>query len=955
LPPAATLERSAARVRTLDGRWDFRLVERPEDASRALAAKRGWREVDVPGLWTMQGFSHPHYTNVVMPFDDPPPTVPERNETGIYRRRFTLPRGWRSRPVVLQFGAAEGALYVLVNGEPVGIAKDARTPATFDIGSLVRHDQPNELVAVVVRWSDASFVEDQDQWWHAGLSRSIQLISPSVRDVEVRADATGALVVVAGWDGDLRLLDARGRAVAKGPLRDGTFEGGARSPRLWSAEDPALYRLEVSAGGETVATHVGFRTVEIRDRQLLVNGAPVLIAGVNRHEHDDVRGRVIGRESMEADVRLMKQFNVNAVRTSHYPNDPRWLDLCDRHGLYVVDEANLEAHAYYDDLCNDPRYRNQWVERVANMVERDKNHPSVILWSLGNESGYGPNHDAAAGWVRSRDPSRPLHYEGAVARDWSGGRAATDVVCPMYADVDAVSAWAAEDRDDPRPLILCEYSHAMGNSNGGLSDYFAAFRRHRALQGGFIWEWVDHGIRQVDASGRAYWAYGGDFGDVPNDANFCADGIVWPDRTPHPALHELKFLAQPLHVVARGGGRFRIHNRHHFVSLSRYRGEWELTADGDMVKRGRLPALRVAPGGSLDVALDLPAGHGERFVTFRFFLREATGWAAAGHEVARQQLRLPGPRPAQRALGRAVRPGAGGVLDAGRVRAVVDLDAGVLRSLALDGRELIVDGPRLQLWRAPTDNDGLPQVPSRRSGVLPRWLELGLDRLEPTLVAARSDGRVVELTHRADGLVTHRQRFRMDESGRLLVENDVELAPGVDDVPRIGVVVSLVPGLEQLAWYGRGPWEAYSDRLASTVVGRFESSVAEQYVPYILPQEHGHHPDTRRLTLTDDAGFGLQVLGRPTIGFGASHFTAADLTAARHTNELTPRPEILLSLDHAQRGLGTASCGPDTAERYRLLADRYSFGYVLEPIARTPAPREGTATIDRPSRPVRSR
>jgi beta-galactosidase len=942
LPPTATLTRSPSRVRRLDGRWEFRLAARPEDAPGALTAARGgWDEVDVPGLWTMQGYGRPHYTNVVMPFPDAPPTVPELNETGIYRRSFTIPRGWRSRPVVLQFGGTEGVLYVLVNGAPVGIAKDSRTPAEFDISSLARHDGPNELVAVVVRWSDASFVEDQDQWWHAGLARSIRLVSPSIRDVEVRAELDGRLTVLA-HSGDVRVLDPRGKVVTTGAIEGGSFAAQLRSAQQWSAERPALYTLELATEGETVSTSFGFRQIEIHDRQLLVNGRPVLIAGVNRHEHDDTRGRVLTKESMEQDARLMKQFNINAVRTSHYPDDPYWLDQCDRLGLYVVDEANIESHAYYDQLCGDPRYRNQWVERVANMVERDKNHPSVIFWSLGNESGYGPNHDAAAGWVRARDASRPLHYEGAIARDWSGGHAATDVVCPMYADVDSIETWAAEATDDPRPLILCEYSHAMGNSNGGLADYFAAFERHGALQGGFIWEWVDHGIRQVDDRGRTYWAYGGDFADVPNDANFCADGIVWPDRVPHPALHELKFLAQPIHVEALGRGRFRIHSRRDFEPLNDLAGEWELTVDGETAKRGRLPRLRVAAGGWLDVSLDLPSGQGERFVTFRFVLREATEWAAAGHEVARQQVQLPG-RAAPRSRGRAVRPAVDGVLVAGPVRAVVDLDAGVLSGLAADRRDLVVDGPRLQLWRAPTDNDGLPQVPSRQSGELPRWLELGLDQLEPVLTSARVDGRAIELVHRTDGLVTHRQRYRLLDSGELVVENEVELAPGVQDVPRIGVTLTLVPGLEQLAWYGRGPWEAYSDRLASTVVGRFESTVTEQYVPYILPQEHGHHPDTRWLTLSDGAGFGLRVLGRPRIGFGVSHFTAADLTAARHTNELTPRPEVVLSLDHAQRGLGTASCGPDAAERYRLLEPRYSFAYTLSP-ARTAAPADGTAT-----------
>jgi beta-galactosidase len=876
LPPTATLRRPRSRVQPLDGRWQFRLAPRPEDAPRALKRARGWDEVDVPSLWTTQGYGIPIYTNVVMPFPNPPPAVPEQNETGIYRRTFTVPRGWKSRPVVLQFDGCEGALYVLVNGEAVGIAKDARTPASFDVSELVRHDAENDLVAVVIRWSDASFVEDQDQWWHAGLPRSIRLVSPSVRDVEWHGERNGDFRVVA--DGEVRLLDESGRTVASGA------EGTVRSARPWSAEEPTLYTLEVSDGGETVSCDVGFRTVEVRDRQLLVNGEPVMIAGVNRHEDDEVRGRAITRASMEADIRLMKRHNVNAVRTSHYPNDPCWLELCDRHGLYVVDEANIESHAYYDALCDDPAYRGQWLERVANMVERDKNHASVILWSLGNESGYGANHDAAAGWVRRRDPSRPLHYEGAIARDWAGGRPATDLVCPMYASVESIVEWAERETEDPRPLVLCEYSHAMGNSNGGLADYWHAFRRHHGLQGGFVWEWMDHCIRAEDDRGRAYWRYGGDFGDEPNDGNFCADGLVGPDRVPHPALAELKYLAQPVAVTRRGANRFRIENRRQFTSLADLRGEWELAVDGDVSRRGELPALRIAPGATREVTLRLPRGSGERFVTFRFF-------DADGEEVAHEQLqvtRVRARRPRTRTF-------AGGEL----------------------WPDLVLEPPRLQLWRAPTDNDGLPLVEDKHVGPLEAWLAHGLDR-----------------GHGA----RHTMTYRETPDG-VLVENVVELARGVVDVPRIGVLLVLRPGLENVEWYGRGPHEAYSDRLASTLVGRFRSTVTAEYVPYVNPQEHGHHPDTRWVRLTTARGKGIEVRGLPTIGFGASHFTAHDLTAARHVNELEPRPEVFLSLDLAQRGLGTASCGPDTDERYRLLERRYAFAFELRRIAAPGAAR----------------
>jgi beta-galactosidase len=866
---AATLDPTRSPwFRPLDGTWDFRLAARPEEAAAVLHRRGSWNRSDVPGLWTMQGFGRPHYTNVQMPFEHRPPRVPDANPTGVYRRRFRLPRGWRRRRVVLGFGGVEGALYVVLNGASVGISKDARTPAEFDVSELVRHDGENELVAAVVRWSDASFVEDQDQWWHAGLARGVYLRADgAITDLFVHAEMNGLLRVEVP-PGEIVLLDPRGRRELSG--RAG--EQRVRSPRLWSAEDPALYTLVVTSGGESVACRVGFRTVEVRDARLLVNGKAIQIHGVNRHDHDDRRGRAVTRELMELDARLMKQHNINAVRCSHYPNDPYWLDLCDRWGLYVVDEANIESHAWYDDVCRDPAYAAAFLERVRNMVERDKNHPSVIVWSLGNESGYGPNHDAAAGWIRHRDPSRPLHYEGAIKFDWSGGRAATDIVCPMYPSVEDVEAWARAN-DDPRPLILCEYSHAMGNSNGGLADYGALFDRYPQLQGGFIWEWVDHGIRQTAANGREHWAYGGDFGDEPNDANFCADGLVWPDRTPHPAMHEVKFQARPVGVEQVGAGRFRVFSKRDFLGLDGLRGTWELSTGGS----GSLPSLR---GQSASVRL--PVGDAES-VTFRFRLRSATEWASAGLEVAWQQLRLRAPART-RARGRAA---------------------------SWEGfDDLVLEPPRLQLWRAATDNDGLKLLPERAGGPLARWLEVGLDRGLP------------------DGVV-HRQAFRLLAEGGLLVENEVELPPELRDLPRVGVVLTLAPGLEQLEWEGLGPWENYPDRQASTLLGTWRSTVTAEYVPYVMPQEHGHHGEVRRLAVTDERGRGLEVLGRPAIGFTASHFTADDLWRARHTSDLEPRAETVLSLDHAQRGLGTASCGPDTAERYQLLEPFYRFAYVL--------------------------
>ncbi len=977
----------------LNGTWQFKLRQRPDHVTWAAVAADNWSAISVPGAWTMQGYGGPHYTNVQMPFPEEPPHVPDENPTGIYRRTFTMPPAWQGRRVVLHFGGCDGALFVYVNGAAVGVSKDARTPAEFDLTPYLHFDAENELVAVVVQWSDAAFIEDQDQWWHAGLMRDVFLYAtatPQLQDLFVHGDLSddlrdGILRVTAkiGWAGEIhqdckvevQLFDHNAQPLFAEPLlaqagavnppypwptqprNEARCEQILPAPILWSAETPYLYTLVITLhtphGAESFASRVGFRKIEVRERQLLINGKRVMIKGVNRHEHDDTTGRAVSRAVMEADIRLMKQFNVNAVRTSHYPNDPYWLELCDQYGLYVIDEANIESHAFYFDMCHDPRYTDAFVERVQAMVERDKNHPSVILWSMGNESGYGPNHDAAGGWVRGYDPTRPLHYEGAISRwmgaTWDGGHRVTDIICPMYPEIADIIRWSEESKDW-RPMILCEYSHAMGNSNGSLSDYWAAFRRYPGLQGGFIWEWLDHGIRQSTPDGRSYWAYGGDFDDVPNDANFVTDGLVWPDRTPHPAMHEFKHLIQPVQVdvVDAAAGHLRIRSEHDFVSLNWLRGEWTLTAEGVVIANGELPALDIAPGASLDVTLDLTAhaGPGERFLNVRFFQREATLWASAGHEVGWAQVALPATAATADAgeSGSQVTVGqdAGSItLQAGPVSAVFDKETGSLVFFGA-GHNWILAGPRLNIWRAATDNDGIKlMMEEQKNKPLYRWLQQGLDRLRFTRQSVRvvdeAAGPVVEIVHQASGReqwgdFEHLQRFRLDAAGVLSVENQVQLGNGISDVPRIGVTMVLSPELEALEWFGRGPWENYSDRKAGAMVGRYRSTVSGEYVPYILPQEHGNKCDVRWLALTNEGGHGVRVDGQPLLEFSASHLAAEDLYQARHTVDLTPRREVILNLDAGQRGLGTASCGPDTLPQYRLLAERYSFGYQMRAV-----------------------
>jgi beta-galactosidase len=982
---AQTMERNASLwFLDLNGEWQFKIQARPEDVTQTALQADDWSRIQVPGNWTMQGFGKPHYTNVVMPFPQHPPHVPDENPTGIYQRSFVVPEHWRDRRVVLHFGGCEGVLYVYVNGQPVGMSKDARTPAEFDVTRFVKVGAKNVLNALVVQWSDASFIEDQDHWWQAGLQREVFLYSTGaiyIQDIFARADLIngyrdGRLQIAAKIFGGenfargalaAQLYDAQGKPVFDSPLEisadaahigqteiaHAALEGIVRRVKPWTAETPNLYTLVVTLNAtrdgqnivECNALRVGFRTVEIRNQQLLVNGRAVMLRGVNRHDHDDVTGSVVSREKMELDIRVMKQFNVNAVRTSHYPNDPYWLDLCDRYGLYVIDEANIEAHAYRDEICRDPRYTHAFVERVRNMVERDKNHPSILLWSLGNESGYGENHDTAAGWVRRADNSRPLHYEGAIAKNWNGGRFATDLICPMYPQISDIVNWAKTNHDD-RPMILCEYSHAMGNSNGSLSDYWAAFETYPTLQGGFIWEWMDHGIRQTAPNGKTYWAYGGDFGDEPNDVNFVTDGIVFPDRAPHPALYEFKYLAQPVRVepVNLKRGQIRIVNKNVFSSLNHLRGEWELVRDGVRVRTGKLPTRAVAPGKTLDVTLDLGdvSAPGEWFLNFHFYQRRATLWANAGHEVAWQQLALP-LRATREKFARAKIVAHATddtfILEAKAVRAVFEKNSGALVEFGSDGANVISSAPRLQVWRAATDNDGLKLlIPFGEQNVLRRWLAWGLDRVALQLKRirlVRGAHPMIETLHHASGReqwndFQHLARYQFLSSGELLVENVVRVANDLYDLPRVGVTMMLRPGLENLEWYGRGPWDNYSDRKASALIGRYASTVSEQYVPYIMPQEHGNKTDVRWFTLKDENGRGVQIIAQPTLEFSVSHLTADDLYRATHTYELTPRKEVIVNVDYAQRGLGTASCGPDTLEQYQLRAHIYRFAYRLK-------------------------
>jgi beta-galactosidase len=924
--------------RSLDGRWDLRLFDAPDDVPAAAVQRpvtgSKWRRVEVPGNWTLQGMDdHPQYTNVQMPFAGPPPRLPEHNPTGVYRRSFTVPASWTKRQIVLHVGGAESTHTVFVNGEFAGYGTDSRLASEYDITALVRPGA-NDLAVVVTRWSAHSYVEDQDQWWMAGLHREVYVEARGAVHVHsLECDAgldgtSGTLTARAtlgglrsperGWQVRFSVETLRGRRVGRAQTariasrfavpyvftgHTATAEFRLPDVEPWSAESPSRYRVVAElldpdgTVGEVHSQLIGFRRVEVRDRQLLVNGEPVWIFGVNRHDHHPVRGKAVTVDDMREDLLAMRRHNITAVRCSHYPNDPRFLDLCDEIGMYVVDEANIESHAYNTSLCDDPRYRSAWLARGARMVERDRNHPSVILWSLGNESGYGANHDALAGWIRRTDPSRPLHYEGAVFHDgWvDGGLPATDVVCPMYPPIDAIEAYGRSGEGD-RPLIMCEYSHAMGNSNGSLADYWDVITTTPGLQGGFIWEWKDHGLLARLPSGKRGFAYGGQFGDEPNDGNFVADGLMSADLHPHPAMQEVAWVHRPVTVAPASGRPARsalvVSNRRSFTDLSDLRGEWELLVGGAVVASGPFDPGSVGPASSVEVPIPCAVPDAPDVqLTVRWFQRRATPWAAAGHLVAWDQVELapaasPGSPTAPPRSGRSAPLG------------------DVVRRLGL------------ALFRAPVDNDGLKLLPDLGKGIgvgaetLTRWRDAGIDRRP------------------AAELVVHRHHVETLDDGSEIHTHDVVVE--IDDLPRIGVSFELPAGFDRLRWYGRGPLENYPDRNRGAVLGTWERGVDEP--PYLVPQEFGLRTDCRWFEFVDSSSgetVRLDALDPTALHVSATRFRDDDLYGASHETDLRPRRTLVVHVDLAHRGLGTASCGPDVLDRYRIAPGEYRFSYRL--------------------------
>ncbi|EID85356.1 Beta-galactosidase/beta-glucuronidase [Treponema sp. JC4] len=1022
-------------VKYLDGKWDFAFSTNPELSFNDV---NKWDKINVPGTWSLQGWDKPHYTNVQMPFDTIPPNVPEENPTGLYRLKVKIPSEWKGRRVVLHIGSAESVTQVFVNGIQAGISKDTRLPCEFDISYYIKdavaEGKEVTIDIKVIRYSDASFVEDQDQWWFGGIHRSVYLYTTEdtyIADVSALSHLEEAGPVIAadvdgiknafhedkktkGYKagdkatGIIPLYVTLGRSdltkeisrfnhadndkfervvkyavyeldgsVQKGSVGKQIAEGWKtgtlclrlnlnqirshikiENPKLWSHEHPNLYlvcvSLHESDGGkpgrhiESVCFTTGFKSVQIKNRELLINGKMVYIKGVNRHEHSEVHGKTLTTAEMVKDLHIMKSYNFNAVRTCHYPDDERWYELCNRYGMYVLDEANIENHANYDVITRNDEWTNAYMQRIMRMVRRDKNNVCIFGWSLGNESGDGQNQVAAQAWIRRVDPTRLVHYEGFVRPPFtqgdfsldslSRGKGLTDLIGPMYPSIALIKEYATS-REDYRPIIMCEYSHAMGNANGSLGDYWRAIYSTHGLQGGFIWDWIDQGLAAEaplgadgQPQGGKYWKYGGDFGDKPSDYDFCLNGIMFPDQTTKPAMEECKKIFAPIFFrpLDAANGKYEVENRFDFTSLDNVKLIWNILKNGCSVKKGEvhLGDSKVLPGEKKEISI--PTGDftskadGEYLLNVQFAYKNETSFSPAGWIFGLDEVLLN-----KVDLSKALFNQEAGV------------EEGTLNKLA---KELTPE-----LFRSFTENECVKRELNRiNENPLPfslfnkptvEWLKKDLPNEE-----VKADGKggfeiftgskAEKKEKLADVKLSYESVKSPAGSPAVKVTADFELTPAMAEYPRAGLCLKIPAEYDRVNWYGRGPQECYSDRKDGALLGLYSKKACELEVPYIVPQENGSRCDTRYLYLEGEGVKPLHIQSEAPFSFNYSRYTEADLWKCEHRSELTPTCSAkngyyTLHLDAVIRGVGTGACGPDTLAEYKIMPGKYKLEFII--------------------------
>ncbi len=975
------------RYLSLNGTWKFNWVkvpgERPKDFYKPGFNSSGWDDITVPGNWELQGFGVPIYTDEEYPFPPNPPFVPDDwNPVGSYLRTFEVPKNWENQKVILHVGGAKSAMYVWVNGKKAGYSQGSKTAAEFDVSDFLQEGE-NALAIEIYRWSDGAYLEGQDYWKVSGLERSVYLYAlPKlhVQDVEVHSplakNYTDGKLSVETWlqnssqikqngtlniqllsDAEEPVFEKQQRYTVEKEGRESLkVETSLKNIKPWTAETPNLYTLLISLTdneGETqevVRQQVGFRTVEVKEGQLLVNGRAIYLRGVNRHEHNPVTSNYLTEEEMIQDIELMKKFNINAVRASHYPNDPKWYELTDKYGLYVIDEANVEAHGMrfheerYAPIADNPDWYPSIIDRIERMVERDKNHPSIIIWSLGNESGFGVNFKKAYRWVKERDASRPVQYEPAWRTEY------TDIAAPMYHQIEEMVAYVA-DGERTRPMIICEYAHGMGNSLGNLQDYWDVMKRHKNFQGAFIWDWVDQTLLQKNEKGEPYWAYGGDFPEVvPNDSNFVANGLVQADRSLKPHIWEAKKVYQPVdfEAVDLSSGLFKVINRFGFNNLDRYRFGWKVEKDGKEIQSGILPTMDVAAGASEVIKIPMqeikPEAGSEYFVTIWMYTKQESLLIPKGHEVAWEQFKLPVFLPEtapdiSKYPNTSVKETADEIVISGEgFTAGIHKQSGLLTSLKAGNTEFIKTPLTPNFWRAPLDNDLGNGMPGR--------LGIWKSALESARLSSLTYEQPVPQLTQVDAVfylpqlrAEHTIRYQIYGNGD--VEVHVHFEPGntrLPELPRFGMQMTTTAEFDEVEWFGRGPHESYSDRKTSAAVGHYSGSVLDQYHAYVRPQETGNKTDVRWFALTNSAGSGFKVKGEPTVNASFYPFPMSMLEHSkdgpnRHITDVYPTDIITVNIDFAQMGVGgDDSWGARPHPEYRLPAQSYRYSFTIRPI-----------------------
>ncbi|GGJ98309.1 hypothetical protein GCM10007063_20760 [Lentibacillus kapialis] len=977
--------------KTLNGEWQFNWAKNPEQRPKDFYQEgydvSKWDTIEVPSSWQLKGYGHPIYTNVTYPWtgvENPePPKAPTKfNPVGSYKKEFTVPEGWNGDPVYVSFQGVESAFYLWVNGEKVGYSEDSFTPAQFDISEYINRDGKNTISAEVYRWSDGSWLEDQDFVRLSGIFRDVYLYSTPdthMRDVSVTTDlderfedATLNVNVdvskysekhVNGQTVEMNVYDGHNQKVLDEPItNDVTFKDDNQmtvsaeqiieNPKKWSAEHPNLYTLvAVLKDGngdiiETTSTKVGFREFEVDDGQMKINGKPITLKGTNRHEIDPKDGRTVSRERMIEDIKLMKKHNINAVRTSHYPNQSEWYDLADKYGLYIIDEANLESHGRRSELpASDPQWLPASLDRLSSMIERDKNHPSVLIWSLGNEAGSGTTFKKMADLAHEMDPTRIVHYEGDTR--WS------DIDSVMYPAVSYVENYGKSGKK--KPFLLIEYAHAMGNSVGNLYQYWDVIDSYDNLQGGFIWDWVDQNLLEPvpgneDAS---YFAYGGDWGDEPNDGNFLANGLVSADRTVQPELKEVKKVYQNIEIQDKDvkNGVIKLKNEFLFTNLSQYDAHWELKQDDNVIQEGALENLNVAPLTTEKVELpieqpSLQAGS-EYYLNLSFKLKEDTNWASEGYEIAAQQFEVPYDIPEKQpeAIGDMPEIAVDNddsvmTIDGNDFKLNFDKAKGTISTFTHEGKELLKSGPKPDYWRAPNENDIGNGMPSRTG----TWRDAGKKRAVSDVNVTKYGENAVRIEVTGTLPTTtesdYKTVYTVYGTGEVAVKNALTPGKGLPEIPAVGMELTLPGEFEQINWYGRGPESNYWDRKTGYPVGVYSSTVDDEFFPYSVPQETSNKTDVRWVTFTNEDGTGLMATGLPQMEFGALHYTEKDLEDADHPYELDKKEDIYVNLNDRQMGLGgDNSWGARPHPEFTMQADQtYTSSYRLRPISSADSP-----------------